>query len=241
MADWIIYRGTSKDSAQKLVARQKSFAASGNGEFGAGIYFWDNDLAAAMVSALQYHGDKEWAVLKVTIPDAVRNVKATNAKPGYNIVDFPSLTGGGGSLVWHETWLENQIPDSANQVATGKTPGTFNTIPRKMTVQQFRKINQYPDRYGITDESNKILWERYWWIRGQCAADYQDETLIQVKFYGEGVTMLNQQNVAREIVLSGPILTATQKGLVGNWKMKNRAHLLDIYLTEDGTSINVTA
>ncbi|MHC5003275.1 MAG: hypothetical protein ACYTJ0_09135 [Planctomycetota bacterium] len=70
----LLYRGLSRSRGDAIVDGTDRIAATSNGEFGNGSYYWINDKAAAVLSAVQYYGQDPggWAVLEIDVGDRVK-------------------------------------------------------------------------------------------------------------------------------------------------------------------------
>jgi hypothetical protein len=246
----ILHRGCSLARAQKQTKKQQpeGFISNGNGEFGAGCYFWLDDLPAAVMSAVQYaapHG--AWAVIQLEFDEAhFRQAMTPPDGMAPKVLEFnhgrTSIFGPPGpgenkqklTTSYVVPWDYSYVPKpgetaaaAESRVEQGPKPpqGTFG----KMTAEEFRKRNADPEKYGLTGDKNMLAWQHAF-IVGGCAADYSDPTLVQVKVANEGLTYLNDtRNVSRTVVVTGKqikkVLTKIQQ-----WKMSDRVKFYETYV-----------
>lgn len=232
-----IYRGTSKEWVDRYVAASPmTFEPTGGGEFGAGCYFWQDDLPAAIMSALQYNGrERDWGVVEVEFEDKELGALATRAEGyGSRVLEFkhdrPSYFGrqAGAFVVPREySHLALDPEQQDGYLPQRTTPPPLRTYGL-MQSEQFRNINASPEKYGIDGIRNGVVWQ-YDLIVGKCAADYSDAYLVQMKFANHGMTFLNNTAMCRRRrVITGKRLT-TAWTKVQAWRMQDRDKLYEQY------------
>lgn len=234
-----IYRGTSKEWVDAYVSgvRPKAFEPTGGGEFGAGSYFWLEDLEAAILSALQYNAkDRDWGVVEVEYRDEdIRRLAERRQGYGSRVLEFKHSRSScftrlaSNFVVPREyshlaTIDENQDTKVAPAKSERPQAGSYG----KMQSEQFRNINASPTKYGIDGEKNSVVWQ-YDLVVGLCAADYSDTHLVQMKFANHGMTFLNdpERCTRKEIITGKRVVKAWKK--VEAWKMAKRKTLYAQY------------
>lgn len=213
-----MYRGLSHDRAKAIVAGREQIAATSNGEFGTGSYYWKNDLPAAVISAVQYYGQQEngWAVLRITVGQgqmanvqrgAILNFRDPGTSRGFDPATMTApraVTVPGGDLA---------------------SPG--GDVQVRMSFSEFREINADPEGHSMTGQKNHLAWANYSVIAGPTAAAPKDVNLTQVKFSGDGLTALNA--APKAIVMHGPKLNDSTFQTVRSWKLENRNSIFQKY------------
>jgi hypothetical protein len=199
-----LYRGLSLDRATRIEAGKEAIQPTSNGEFGNGSYYWRNDIAAGVMSALQYYGKEPngWAVIEIEF-------NAADIKTQFPILNF--VDNGTGKQF-----------DAATKTAMRPVRVTeFGAdVDVNLTFSEFRDINSSPSEYTLPGEKHTLPWSHYGIIAGPCAIAPKDVNLIQVKFAGTGIDNLNA--CKKKIVLSGACLSDDTFARVSNWKMEAR-------------------
>jgi len=198
-----LYRGLGYERAMRVVAGAEQIAATSNGEFGSGSYYWLNDLPAGILSAVQYYGQEKggWAVLKMEVGKS-------------ELGDFPR----GSILNFRDGGGSSSFDPSTN---TARRKVTFpDETEHRLTFSEFRDINANPDAHGLTGIKNKLPWPNYPIIAGPTAAAPKDVNLTQIKFANQGIDVLNNQ--PKQIVMHGPQLNASTFKTVRTWTLDNR-------------------
>jgi hypothetical protein len=185
--DKVLYRGCSTERADATTLN--NLAPTGSGEFGKGLYFWDDDFEAAVISAVAYNGNRTWSVIKITIPDNVYDQYVARE------LEFPSKMAEEYS---EKPQIEMNMLDES---------GRNRIVERRTFVEGFRKLNQQAetakDKAGLRiagAENDKTTWG-YDVIKGPSAADYSNPTLNQVKF--EAMNVFTKNGARLEIVANG--------------------------------------
>lgn len=208
-----LYRGYTLARAEDAVKNRGSLDPVGKGEFGRGLYFWDNDLAAALMTCIFYYGNKKWAVIKVEIPDDVYDEYISNNRnpKSKGELSFPAKQDEQGITEgWYADFPEMQKPSVAFDDLVGQPQH------RDMFVEEFRVANQNPQAQGISGENDNKEWG-YGAIKGQSAADYDNKQLIQIKFESSSIGLFKDRRVIITIAAQGPPIPNHQ-----NYKMTDK-------------------
>ena len=191
----LLYRGLAKDRSQKIVAGTEPIAATSNGELGAGSYYWKETeggvaLFAGVISALQYYGSAAggWALLAIEIDE--KSAAYREFLDRETTLDFSD---GRPKTVHYET--RAGVPGvSSRQMAS----------IHSMDLPGFVALNEAPGKVNSTAEPKKIPWMHYPMILGPTVAAAANPNLVQIKFNGSGLTLLNTAAVAKKrIVITG--------------------------------------
>nr|WP_229891201.1 DUF4157 domain-containing protein [Streptomyces mashuensis] len=256
------YRGLSEADADALVARRGAagrgqappeqrpehtgrLEPTGGGEFGKGVYFWEEDREAALLSALQYQAQfRNWAVVAYDVPDELLRQKAAEARAGgQDWVSFPDDADTRPSEYVpmrtdeprpYENFTEEQIaagrhphPLIEHPVAGGawgrKKDGTPVTAVA-MNVQWFRQANSDPERRGLPGmPPDGIEWTKYPFVAGMSVADYSKNGPRQARFLGAGIDLLNHgEGVTITKVLRGKQATQNDVSWLRRLTMDDR-------------------
>lgn len=216
-----LYRGLSKTRGQDIVAGREQIAATSNGEFGNGSYYWREDLAAGIISALQYYGQQEsgWAVLEVTVDNEAVIRQGITAGSCLNFRPNVNKPGDYAAGVYDK--------DTDTVKRSLSVPQFGDNWSVKVNYNEFREINADPAGHGLTGVKNTLTWDQYAIILGPTVACPSDFMLTQVKFQGKGLDLLNA--APKQIVLSGCKLNDTTFAKVLNWQLKDRADIYSRY------------
>ncbi|MEU7164041.1 DUF4157 domain-containing protein [Streptomyces morookaense] len=220
------YRGVSDADADALVARRGDGGAgstvregrlhpSGSGEFGKGVYFWEEDRNAALVTALQYQArERAWAVVEYDVPDElVRRTAADDRAAGREWLSFPhdaQTPPSKNAFVAMQTDVPRPYEEfTAEDLAQGRHPHPLVRHPVEggawtakkdgtpvtsapMNVKQFYNVNSDPRKYGLDGlPADNIEWSNHPVATGMSAADYSGDAPRQARFLGSGIDMLN--------------------------------------------------
>ncbi|WP_414170198.1 DUF4157 domain-containing protein [Streptoverticillium reticulum] len=256
------YRGTSDADADALVARRGSGGPSvhegrlqptGSGEFGKGVYFWEEDRDAALVTALRYQApDRAWAVVEYDVPDELvsRTAKEDRAA-GKDWLSFPhdaETRPSKDAFVAMQTEVPRPYEEfTAEDLAQGRHPHPLVRHPVEggawatkkdgtvvtsapMNVKQFYDINSDPkkhgEKFGLADQpADNIEWTNHPVVTGMSAADYSPGAPRQARFLGSGIDMLNHgRNITITKVLHGvQVKNRADVAWVRGLEMKHRA------------------
>ncbi|MEV0374857.1 DUF4157 domain-containing protein [Streptomyces sp. NPDC050636] len=221
------YRGVSDADAGALVARRGSggpgstvrdggLQPTGSGEFGKGVYFWEEDRNAALVTALQYQApERAWAVVEYDVPDElVRRTATDDRATGKDWLSFPQdaqTPPTKDAFVAMQTEVPRPYEEFAEEdLARGRHPhplvrhpvegGAWTTkkdgtpiTSAPMNVKQFYNVNSDPKKYGLGElPADNIEWTNHPVITGMSAADYSLDAPRQARFLGSGIDMLNR-------------------------------------------------
>jgi hypothetical protein len=190
----ILYRGLSKTRGDDIIANREQFAATSNGEFGAGTYYWkveegDHALYASIVSALKYYGETVggWAVIKLEWDDNSAAYKQF-LENNYTL-DF--------------RYSKTQTVKYTSDLSGEQGPRSMATL-HGIDLTEFNRLNENPAEVKSNAESKKIPWMHYPMILGPTVAAPLNTNLTQIKFNGAGVTLLNDgATVAKTLVVTG--------------------------------------
>jgi hypothetical protein len=209
-----LYRGLSYTRVQNIVAGREQIAATSNGEFGNGSYYWKDDLAAGILSALQYYGqqDNGWAVLSITFERG-------------DLAGVPR----GSVLNFRDPAATSRGYDPSTQTAPRDvTVPQFGDATVRMDFAEFREVNADPEGHGLTGVKNTLPWPNYAIIAGPTAAAPKDVNLTQIKFAGDGIAILNR--CPKQIAVHGPKLNDSTFAIVRSWNLENRKQIYDKYI-----------
>jgi hypothetical protein len=145
----------------------------------------DVALYAGVTSALQYYANQHnWAVLRISWAN---NSAAYQSflEENYTL-DFSGL-GKTQSVKYQDTGIETD------------SPRKFATL-HGVDLGEFNRLNENPQDVKSTAERKKIPWMHYPMIKGQTVAAPGNTELIQVKFNGAGLTLLNTPVVVTKSV-----------------------------------------
>ncbi|WP_019506277.1 DUF4157 domain-containing protein [Pleurocapsa sp. PCC 7319] len=187
-----LHRGYTLARARDAVNNKGSLDPVGAGEFGKGLYFWEDNPKAALISAVAYYGNKDWAVIEVSIPNDVYDEHITRQ------LEFPSIV---------EQIAEDEdlgTPSNKPSVDMAVTMlGSTSNIKLKMWVEEFRRMNQIAgDEAFVQGGANDNTSWNYDAIKGPSAAQYNDYSLNQIKY--ERVDLFQDPQVTVQIVAQGP-------------------------------------
>jgi hypothetical protein len=201
----LLYRGLSRSRGDAIVDGTDRIAATSNGEFGNGSYYWINDKAAAVLSAVQYYGQDPggWAVLEIDVGDRVKT----------DIVR--------GAILNFRAPRKNRPADhsTATTVQPVSVP-QFDNATVGMTFSEFREVNADPAGHGLAGTKNQLTWPNYQVIAGPTAAAPNEVNLTQVKFSGQSLDILN--GGPKRVVHYGPQLSGTTYSRVRSWRLEDR-------------------
>lgn len=237
-----IYRGTSASWVDEYVRGRapKMFEPNGGGEFGAGCYFWLEDLPAAIMTALQYNAnERDWGVVELEYQDTdLQRLGRREAGYGSRVLEFKherqsSFVDKPGNFVVPKDY-SHIAPNRADQgthtpaKTTPPPPGSFG----KMQSEQFRAINAAPAKYGLDGTKNSLVWQ-YDLVIGLCAADYTEKQLVQMKFANHGMTFINDVALCprKKIITGKKVVKAWKK--IEAWKMADRKKLFEQYFKDE--------
>lgn len=215
----LLYRGLAKTRADAIIAGTERIAATSNGEFGNGSYYWRDDLPAGVISALQYYGqaDGGWAVISVSVSDADVVRQGISAPAVLNFRANPNRASDYGAAY-------DQTTDTTMR---NLTVPQFGNAAVRVNFAEFREINADPEAHGLTGEKNTLPWDNYAIILGPSVACPNDTTLTQIKFQGQGIAMLNA--AAKRLVMHGDRLNDSTYARVRNWTLADRKRTFDTY------------
>ena len=204
-----LYRGLSLTRGNDIVAGREQFAATSNGEFGAGTYYWkqeegDTAYYAGILSALKYYGETNggWAVIKL---------------------EWDENSAGYKQFIDLNYTLDFRYDKAQSVKYTADDSG--NTGPRRFAtlhdikLTEFVRVNENPTEVRSTAESKKIPWMHYPMIMGPTIAAPSNTNLTQVKFNGSGIDLLNDGlTVTKTTVVTGNCYA--QQGNASNIKTR---------------------
>ncbi|WP_137127668.1 hypothetical protein [Roseomonas sp. HF4] len=213
----LLYRGLSKTRADAIVGGAEQIAATSNGEFGNGSYYWRDDLPAGIISALQYYGQAAggWAVISISVSQLAVQQQGITApammsfRPNAN---RPSDYGTGYDAGTDTTIRSVTVPQ-------------FGDASVRMNFNEFREINADPEGHGLTGEKNTLTWGNYAIIAGPTVACPTDATLTQIKFQGQGLALLNA--APKALVIHGPALNDITYQRVRSWSLEDRKRIYE--------------
>lgn len=258
------YRGVSDADADALVARRGDGGAgstvhdgglqpTGSGEFGKGVYFWEEDRDAALVTALQYQApERAWAVVEYDVPDElVRRTAADDRAAGKDWLSFPhdaETRPAKDAFVAMQTDVPRPYEEfTGEDVAQGRHPHPLVRHPVEggawatkkdgtpvtsapMNVKQFYDINRDPKghgkKFGLGGlPADNIEWTNHPVVTGMSAADYSLGAPRQARFLGSGIDMLNRgRDIRIAKVLHGvQVKNRSDVAWVRGLEMKHRA------------------
>ena len=207
-----LYRGLSAARGEAISAGKEKIAATSNGEFGSGSYYWANDLPAAIISAVKYYGQQPggWAVLEVIVDDA-RLKSMTKGR----LLNFRS---GGNSANY----------DPSTQTTTRDVSIREQDKVERMDFRQFREINADPEKFNITGVTkNTMPWPDHPVIAGPTVAAPKDVLLTQIKFAHEGLDIVNAGT--KTVVVTGTQMNNQTFKVVNNWTLDDRKKIFSDY------------
>lgn len=190
----ILYRGLSRTRGNDIVASREEIAATSNGEFGAGTYYWKQEegetaLYGGVLSALKYYGEVEggWAVLKLEWDDNSAAYKQF-LEENYTL-DF--------------RYSQTQEVQYTSSLKADLGPRKFATL-HGIDLTEFNRLNENPLEVESVAASKQIPWMHYPMILGPTVAAPTNTNLTQVKFNGLGLALLNDGvTVTKTLVVVG--------------------------------------
>ena len=211
----ILYRGLSRTRGNDIVANREAIAATSNGEFGAGSYYWkleQGDLAlyAGVVSALKYYGETVggWAVLKLEW-DEDSPVYKQFLENNYTL-DF--------------RYFQPQEVKYQSELSGKTGPRRFATL-HGVDLTEFNRLNENPREIESDAVSKQIPWMHYPMIMGPTVAAPANSNLTQIKFNGAGLALLNHATVRKTLRVVGN--SYANQSTSGNIKTRIEAISLD--------------
>lgn len=216
----ILHRGVKKELADKACRQTSDAFQEGAGEFGEGLYFWYENPKAALISAIAYNGDKNWAVIKVTIPDDVYEQYVEKE------LEFPTAS----EAATEVEYGGRGKPDVEMKF---NAEGRVHNVGTMMHVEEFRRANQVAGDDALAGGINdRTVWG-YHAIKGPSAADYKDDSLIQIKFERSSMGMFLDPRVSIEIIAEGPTISS-----FGRFKMDEKNKRYEQLRKTKGVNIN---